>query len=347
VVQAELIVSCRLSPRRRTVTDGRSGRRYTFGMDVEVIAPPARLTRFRRASKPPAFRLTDDDVDIVRHLARHRFLRSTHIAALVGRSLDRTNDRLSRLFHAGYVDRPRAQLDYYPTAGSAPIAYALADRGARLLIERDGIDFANVEWSRKNRAAGRPFIEHQLAIVDFYVALEHAMRGRTDVRVIRPDEIMATLPDRARTARNPFALKVKVLQRGIVRERALIPDLVFGLALSDRSSRYFMVEIDRGTMPIVRSNFMQTSFEQKMRAYLIAHAAKQHQHQFGWKTFRVLTVTTDHCRMQSMKEALRRLRVAHSPGPSLFLFAARHELHERDPLAHTWQDGNGRDVSLL
>ena len=144
---------------------------YNECMDVATITEPARRPRFRRASQPPAFRLTDDDVAIVRHLARHRFLRSTHIAALVGRSLDRTNDRLSRLFHAGYIDRPRAQLDYYPTAGSAPIAYARADRGARLLIERDGIDFANVQWSRKNREAGRPFIEHQLEIVDFYIAL--------------------------------------------------------------------------------------------------------------------------------------------------------------------------------
>ena len=40
------------------------------------------------------------------------------------------------------------------------MVYALADRGARLLIERDGIEFANVKWSRKNRKAGRPFIEH-------------------------------------------------------------------------------------------------------------------------------------------------------------------------------------------
>src|SRR5438128_1803759 len=116
-----------------------------------------RRPRFRRASEPPAFRLTDEDVEIVRELARHRFLRSTHIASLVGRSLDRTNVRLSYLFHAGYIDRPRAQLDYYPTSGSAPIAYALADRGARLLIQRDGVDFPNVDWSRKNRDAGRPF----------------------------------------------------------------------------------------------------------------------------------------------------------------------------------------------
>src|ERR1700716_3918118 len=153
-------------------------------MQTQSLSAPTRRPRFRRASEPPAFRLTDDDVEIVRQLARHRFLRSTHIAALVGRSLDRTNDRLSRLFHAGYIDRPRAQLDYYPTAGSGPIAYALADRGARLLIQSDGVDFANVEWSRKNREAGRPFIEHQLEIVDFYVALQYAVHHRGDLRLI-------------------------------------------------------------------------------------------------------------------------------------------------------------------
>jgi DNA-binding Lrp family transcriptional regulator len=314
-------------------------------METAVVSPPTRLPRFRRASEPPAFRLTDDDVEIVRQLARHRFLRSTHIAILVGRSLDRTNDRLSRLFHAGYIDRPRAQLDYYPTSGSAPLVYALADRGARLLIERDGIEFANVEWSRKNREAGRPFIAHQLAIVDFYVALQNAVRVRADVRLIGPDEIVAAFPDRRSNARNPFSFKVKVSQRGIVRERGIIPDLVFGLALPDRSRRYFMVEIDRGTMPIARSNVMQTSFEQKMRAYLAAYAARQHE-QFGWKSFRVLTVTTDQRRMQSMTEALRTLRVRHSAGAGLFLFATADGLRSSDPLLHRWQDGNSCDVRL-
>src|SRR5207244_11298041 len=129
---------------------------------------PTRRPRFPRPSAPPAFRLTDDDVVIVRQLARYRFLRSTHVAALIVRSLDRTNDRLCRLFHAGYLDRPRAQLDYYPTAGSAPIVYAIADRGVRLLIERGGTEFANGELSRKNREVGRPFIDHQLEVIDFY-----------------------------------------------------------------------------------------------------------------------------------------------------------------------------------
>ncbi len=287
-------------------------------------------------------------MEIIRQLARHRFLRSTHIAAFVGRSLDRTNDRLSRLFHAAYLDRPRAQLDYYPTSGSAPLVYALADRGARLLIERDGFEFANVEWTRKNREAGRPFIEHQLEIVDLYVGLHCGTRQRGDVRLIHPDRMMATFPDQSLTERNPFALKVKLSRGGVLRDFALVPDLVFGLMLPDGSRRSFMVEIDRGTMPVVRSNTSrQTSFEEKMRAYQTAHAARQHERQFGWKTFRVLTVTTDEHRVRSMMEAARALRIPHGFGAGLFLFATRDELRNSDPILHTWRDGNGRDVRLI
>jgi hypothetical protein len=103
-------------------------------MDAAIeVEKQTRRPRFRRASEPPAFRLTDDDIEIVRQVARHRFIASGEIAALVNRSIDRTNDRLMRLYHAGYVDRPRAQLDRFPTTGSGRIIYALADRGARLL----------------------------------------------------------------------------------------------------------------------------------------------------------------------------------------------------------------------
>jgi hypothetical protein len=315
--------------------------------EADTITRPTRRPRFRRASEPPAFRLTDDDVVIIRQLARHRFLRSTHIAALVGRSLDRTNDRLKCLFHAGYIDRPRAPLDYYPTSGSAPIAYALADAGARLLMQRDGIAFANVEWSRKNREAGRPFIEHQLEGIDFLVAVQLATRDRADIRFVSPQDTVAAFPEQTRAAPNPLRMPVKLSHKGTMHEIGLVPDLVFGLHFSDGSRRCFMVEIDRGTMPIVRTDFLQTSFERKMRVYLAAYAAKQHERHFGWKSFRVLTVTTDQHRMQSMTDALRQLRIAHSPGASLFFFATRQELAATNPLAHSWRDGSGRPVRLI
>src|SRR5437868_1449060 len=66
-------------------------------MDAAAVGTHTRRPRFRRAAEPPPFRLTDHDVEIVRVVARYRLIRSTHIAVLVGRSLDRTNDRLMRL----------------------------------------------------------------------------------------------------------------------------------------------------------------------------------------------------------------------------------------------------------
>jgi Replication-relaxation len=191
---------------------------YIDDMDDKVIARLQRRPRFRRAAEPPSFRVTDNDLEIIRQIARHRFLRSTHVAALVGRSLDRTNDRLSRLFHAGYIDRPRAQLDYYPTSGSAPIVYALADLGAQLLGDRLN-EVTGSDWSRKNREAGRAFIDHQLEIVDFLIALQLAVHARSDIRLIRPDEIVANFPGPTRSMRNPTALRADELRK----ENARVP----------------------------------------------------------------------------------------------------------------------------
>jgi hypothetical protein len=61
----------------------------------------------------------------------------------------------------------------------------------------------------------------------------------------------------------------------------------------------------------------------------------------------VLTITTDERRARTMTEALRSLRAPHSPGASLFSFATRDGLRGGDPLAHAWEDGNGRDASLI
>jgi hypothetical protein len=266
---------------------------------------------------------------------------------LVSRSLDRANDRLAKLFHAGYIDRPRAQLERYPTAGTSPMVYALADRGARLLTERDGMAFPNPEWSRKNREARRPFIEHQLEIVDFRVALQCAVDNRSGLRILQPEDIIAASPPETQRERDPFALKVKLSHRGAPRAIGLIPDLVFGLMFADGTRRFYMVEIDRGTMPIVRHDLTQTSFEKKMRAYLAAHGAGVHEQHFGWKTFRVLIVTTDRHRLQSMTEALHQLHIPRSLGAPLFFFSTRDELHAGDPFIHTWKDGAGKPQRLM
>ena len=103
-----------------------------------------------------------------------------------------------------------------------------------------------------------------------------------------------------------------------------------------------MVEIDRGTMPVTRSDMLQTSFERKMRGYLSAYAAGEHEHQFGWKAFRVLKVTLDDQRLSSMVKALGSLSIPQSPRPSLFWFGLRQELNRSNPIEFAWRDGAGQ-----
>jgi len=224
--------------------------------------------------------------------------------------------------------------------------YALADRGVRLLRERDGAEFRNPEWSRKNREAGRPFIEHQIEIINFQVALEHAARQRNDIRLVFAEELLAAMP-RPSSGRDPFALRARLSDRGVVRDTAVVPDLAFGFELSDGNRRNFMVEIDRGTMPVTRSDPEQTSIARKMRVYLAAHAAGQHQRQFGWRNFRVLIVTTDEARMRTMIRALVQLRVPRSTGALLFLLTTFDALTAASPLAPAWWDGTGRRVAMI
>jgi hypothetical protein len=314
-------------------------------MSHPPFARAVRRPRFRRAAEPPPFRLTDGDVEIVRHLAVHRFLQSTHIAALVGRSLDRVNDRLLRLFHAGYVDRPRAQLDYYPDRGSAPMVYALADRGARLLAER-GEPIETADHTRKNREAGRPFIEHQLAVMDFYVSLQLALRMRPDPVLLHPADLIAAFPQPPMAGRHPFALQARLTQAGTAHDVTVIPDLAFGIRFEDGSRRCFLVEIDRGTMPVTRSHIRQTSFARKMYAYLTAHAQGLHERQFGWRTFRVLIATTEAARLESMIGSLRSIPAAARPGAALFLFALLGDFSNRNLLCHPWQDYTNRRVYI-
>ena len=90
---------------------------------------------------------------------------------LLNRSSDKIVRRLGALYHNGYLDRPPAQLDFFTRAGSAPLVYAIGNKGA-LFDEATGID-----WTDKNRDVKRPYIEHALMIADFMVALESAVRG--------------------------------------------------------------------------------------------------------------------------------------------------------------------------
>jgi DNA-binding Lrp family transcriptional regulator len=281
-----------------------------------------RLPRFKRSADIPPPRLTGRDGEILKHLHRHRFLRSDHIVALTAGSRQRVLRRLQRLFHHGYVERPRCQIDYYQS-GSRRIAYGLGNKGAAWLKRELPQQPHKLDWKQKSHV-GRLFLEHALMVSDIMVAIELACRNRKVIRLLAVDD--SPIPNK----REPLQWNVDIGRR---QKCGVIPDRVFGLEIAGQRC-WYLLEADRGTMPITRGNLDQTSFQRKLLAYATTWSQNIHRTRFGWQRFRVLTVTTNSQRVQGMIEACQGLQ--HGHGLFLFMDAASLTRH-RDILTIPWQ----------
>ena len=159
-----------------------------------------RRPRFTRTAPEP-IQLTADDLAIIQYIGKHRFLRSTHVARLIPhRSYKKLVERLVALYHNSFLDRPRAQLDVYAVGGSTPMVYGLGARGAQLLAGHDGRVSADLDWTAKNRSAGRVFIDHTLLVADLMVGAACAVRLNRDVELMHDDAILAVAPESTRRA---------------------------------------------------------------------------------------------------------------------------------------------------
>ena len=291
-----------------------------------------RLPRFNRSPDIPPLRLTSRDGEILKCLQRHRFLRSDHIVSLCPGSQQQLLRRLQRLYHHGYLERPRCQIDYYQS-GSRRMTYGLGHKGAAWLKHELLLHFRELEW-KQNSHVGRLFLDHALMVSDIMVAFELACRNHKAIRLLSPVDLqLKNVPE-------PFQWKVDIGQRQKI---GVIPDRVFGLEINGKQS-WYVVEADRGTMPITRGHLDQTSFQRKLLAYEATWSQNLHRTRFGWQRFRVLTVTTNSQRVQGIKETCQGLARGH--GLFLFLDAASLAKHE-DILTIPWQTCRPEQIETL
>src|ERR1700744_3601377 len=108
-----------------------------------------RLPRFKRVLPIASIQLTERDHQIIRLVHRHRFLRSHQIAALMSGSPQQLVRRLQFLYHHGYLERPRAQIQYYERGGSRSIVYGLGNKGGSWLRQKFGIAVMPDSWGEK------------------------------------------------------------------------------------------------------------------------------------------------------------------------------------------------------
>lgn len=291
-----------------------------------------RLPRFKRSPEIPALQLTARDREILRHVHRHRFLRSDHLAALTAGSPQQMLRRLQRLYHHGYLERPRCQIDYYQS-GSRRIAYGLGNKGAAWLKRELSLPYHQLDWKRKNYV-GRLFLEHTLLVSDIMVGIELSCRNRKDIRLLTTDELH--IPK----MREPFQWNVNIGQR---QKCGVIPDRVFGLE-SDGERCWYFLEADCATMPITRGDLSQTSFQRKLLAYETSWAQNIPRRDFGIHRFRVLTITTSSYRVQAMIAACQRLK----QGRGLFLFTDIKTLQaQQDFFLLRWQTARTSEPARL
>lgn len=266
-----------------------------------------RRPRFERTPTALNLHLTSRDLEILRHVAAHRFLSSRQIHALVGGSLQHVLRRLQRLFHRGYLDRPRAQIRYFSENGSRPLVYALGRRGARAVAKPTG---ARSRYD--NRTIKQLYLQHTLVVADVVIAFERACRASDGPALLLEEDL--------RPGESPgtaFRWAVSVRHREESRRVGVVPDRSFALASRKSGERIlFFVEADRATMPLTRRSLGQSSMLRKLLAYEATWRQGIHRERFQCSRFRVLVVTSSAERSYNLAEICAELPKARG----LFLF---------------------------
>ncbi len=288
--------------------------------------------------------LTSRDLALLAHVARHRFLASTHFALLDGGSPQGVLRCLRSLYDHGYLDRPKSQLATLHDQGPQPFVYGLGQKGARALREYGHRIDNRVDWSDKNKRAGAIFLAHTLDIADFMVSFELACRAHGEITLVREEEILAAAPDQTRSAREPLRWEAVSVEQGRRERWTVVPDGLFGLTFPDETAAYFLLELDRGSIPISRSGGDHRSIRRKLKTYYDGWRAQRHLEQFGVKQMRVLTVTSSQERVHNMVGAVR--SITEGRGSNFFLFVDRETLAAGDPLSVEWTTGKGEAVKL-
>ena len=181
----------------------------------------------------------------------------------------------------------------------AHLSYGLASRGAAHLRRVDNTPFSRLDWTSRNRAVKRLFLEHALMVSDIMVGIELACRECGDVRLLIEHEI--PLPEATRRLPDPFRWTVTVSGKG---KLGVIPDRIFALECSETRERILcFLEADRGTMPIERTQQHGSSITRKLHAYTATWKAGIHRSRFAFSRVRILIVTSDAGRSERIQKA--------------------------------------------
>jgi len=259
-------------------------------------------------------RLTDRDRAILSAVARHRFLTTSLVLALIPGSRQNISRRLQGLFHSGFLDRPRAQLPLRYSGELSDFVYCLTGK---------------TDAGRGYKPVTSLFLAHALMVSEALIRIEAECRVRGE-RFISENVILSRI--KGPTAQRRIQWRVTVKIESANEHIGIIPDAAFAIDRVETNgvSRrlYYFLEADRGTMPINRKSLRLSSIRRKALAYLRTRKTRSLQESHGIPGFQVLFVAHSHERLLRMKEVCDNAKGGHHT--SLFVFTTLDELRRNE-----------------
>lgn len=241
----------------------------------------------------------------------------------------RVNDRLSPLFHHGYLHR--REIPGSPESRNRPFLYMIDLRGARYLADEVfDCDLSGLDWEPEHNQVKDLFVQHFLETVDVRVSLTLSAQRHGCLVEEWLDE--PTLRKRHRHD----AVTVRGPQGGTQRV-SVIPDAYGRIVQAgdedEEDVHHCFIELDRASEPGTRTDEGQRSWRQKVQAINAFVESGKYYERYQAHRLKVLCVTTTDRRVENLK----RITEA-SGGRARYWFTTLKRLREgdffRDPV---WQ----------
>jgi len=265
-------------------------------MTYQQTTNQKRLPKFnRKAERSTKVEVQSRDIDILKLIYQYRFLNSDHIRALMnGHNKKAITQRLTKLFRAGYLDRPLEQVRLYykyDQQGSSPIIYALGQRGAQILSERGYQLINSLDWSRKNKEIRERNLLHDLGVASFGVIIKLALEQTANTNLLYWHQ------DR----QDREQIKDKVIINS--KAQTIIPDAVFRIQYPEGRPLFFL-EYYR---EILTNN--KRYLEEKLLRYFYYWKQGRYKEKYGAKNFRVITVVPMKERVENLMGLIKSLKI--------------------------------------
>ena len=211
--------------------------------------------------------LTPRDIETFKALNRHRYLRANFLHRLLGGSKQNVQRRFGILYKHGYLAKPEQQLQSY-NARYSPRVYELTIK-SRAVLQSHGVELR--KWN------GEQQFWHRLMIADIVSSFEMLAK----MNGLEFKDQWDILDDKG------ISLPASIEWGKLKSDKPFEPDALFAIG-----NTYFLLEADRGTESVERSNLHQASYLRKLLCYRHMFINKTPQHEWGIPAPIVLHVTT-------------------------------------------------------